>query len=327
MIILKVVCRILVLLLAFTAVFLFSGCQQKVEKRDYVVGIINPTKALERVIEGFKAGMAGHGYREGRNITYIYDGPLEGVSRVPEIARRMVEQDVDLIYTVTTPVTRIVKEVVAGTDMPVVFGPVFAPVVSGIVDSLAKPGGNLTGIKVRGAIAKGLDWFKAVFPDARRIFIPFHYTDDAACLTLEDLEKAASKLNIELVTAQFSNVEELKAVLESIPHDTDALWLTCSFLLFSNVDLVVAAAAKRKLPVASAMHLQSKGVVIGYGEDEYELGEQVSRIADKILSGESPAVIPVETARYTLRLDLEVAEDLGIHIPNSVLSQADEIIR
>lgn len=315
--------------LLFGMIFLFSivGCKKKTEERHYVVGIINPTSTMERVINGFKDGMAAKGYHEGRNIRYVYDGPLENLESAGDAARKMIADKVDLIYTMTTPVTSMVKAAVTGTKTPVVFGPVFSPEVSGLVTSLSQPGGNLTGIKVRGGIAKGLDWFKVVLPEAHRVFIPFHYTDEAACMTLEDLEGAAEKLDIELVTARFSTAEELSVVLENIPSDVDAVWLTCSYLLFANVDRIIAAAEKRNLPIASGMHLEVKGVLLAYGEEEFDLGHQVSRIADRILRGESPAIIPVEPARYTLRLDLKVAERLGIYVPDTVLFQVDEIIR
>jgi putative ABC transport system substrate-binding protein len=304
------------------------GCNSKIEHPPVVIAVINPSKGLVGVVDGFKEGMKQRGYLEGRNVTYLDQGPLEDdMSRVDAAIRQAVQQKVDLILTMTTPVTRRVKAAVAGTGIPVVFAPVFSPQESGIVEALTHPGGNLTGVKVRGSAMKALEWLKKIVPRAKRIFIPFHYTDDAASKTVEDLGVAAKKLEMELITVKVSDLSSLTKALESIPTDTDAVWLTCSHLIFSNIDKIVSASEARKLPVASSTGHQKRGVLLSYGEDEYQEGLQASRLADRILHGVSPTELPVETADYFLGINLESARKLDIKIPNDIVLQADYVVR
>lgn len=307
--------------------FISLSCQPEKEK-SYVVGIINPSGGLEDVVTGFKKGMEKHGYTEGKNITYLYDGPLDGIEPVDAKIREMLDGHADLIYSLTTPATKKLKEALAGTPVPGVFGPVFDPVSSGVIDSLARPGGQMTGVKVRGSSPKALEWLVAIVPGVKRIFIPFHITDKAACQTVDDLQQTASKLNIELVTEDLTSEGELEKVLTKIPDDADALWLTCSHLLMSNVQKIVAAADARNIPTVSSTHSRRRsGILVSYGENDMQLGEQVSRLADKVLKGTAPGNIPVESAEYILVIDLKAARNLNIEVPDAVLKQADIIDR
>jgi putative ABC transport system substrate-binding protein len=312
---------------SITVLLVNFACKPKTEKK-FLVGIVSPSSGLEDVVAGFKQGMEKQGYYAGQNINYLYDGPLDGIEQVDTKIREMLAGKVDLIYSLTTPATRKLKKAIAGTDVSGVFGPVFDPVASGLVESLSSPGGQITGVKVRGSTAKALEWLLAIVPDVKRIFIPFHSTDKAASQTVEDLQETALKFDIELVTEDVTKAEELEKALTKIPDDTDALWLTCSHLLFSNVHKIVQAAAARKIPVASSTHSrQRSGILVAYGENDTRLGEQVSRLADKLLKGVHPENVPVENAEYFLVINLPAARNIGIEVPDSVLKQADFIVR
>jgi len=303
------------------------SCTPKQEKT-YVVGIINPSSGLTDVVRGFKEGMLKRGYREGENITYIYEGPLGDIEQADSKINEMLTANVDLIYSLTTPATKKLKKALEGKRIPGVFGPVFDPVSSGIVESLIRPGGQLTGVKVRGSTAKALEWLLAIVPDVKRIFVPFHITDKAACQTVEDLRETAEKFKIELVTENLTSKEELEIALTKIPAETDAIWMTCSHLLMSSVDKITEAAAAHKIPTASSTHSQRKSdILVSYGESDLALGEQISRLADKLLKGASPANVPIETAEYMLGVNLKTAGNLGIEVPEAVLRQANYIIR
>ncbi len=293
-----------------------------------MVGIVNPSAGLQDVVTGFKEGMKKRGYQEGKNITYLYDGPLEGIEQVDAKINELLNQKVDLIYSLTTPATKKLKKALEGKDIPGVFGPVFDPVSSGIVESQANPGGNITGVKVRGSSAKALEWLMSIVPDVKRIFIPFHITDKAACQTVEDLQNTTSKFGFELITEEVTTSAELETALTRIPDNADALWLTCSHLLMSNIDKIVKAAAERNMPTASSTHSRLRsGILITYGENDRILGEQISRLADKVLKGADPGIVPVENAEYILVINLQTAGSLGIEVSEEVLKQADIIIR
>lgn len=306
---------------------LFYGCDQQKNKIP-AVGIINPGSGYEEVVKGFKAGMEKYGYREGKNITYLYEGPLKSLNDADARIQGMLAGKVDLIYSLTTPATRKVKAALVGTNVRGVFGPVHDPVSSGLVNSLANPGGQITGVKVRGSTPKALAWLRAIVPDIKRIYVPFHVTDDAACQTVDDLRETSAKFNIQLVTENVTNVKELEIALMKIPHDADAIWMTCSHLLFSNVDKIVKASIARRIPTASSTHSPFRnGILVSYGEDDFHLGEDVSRLANKLLKGASPSQVPVETAEFFLGINLQTARTLGITVPPEVIKQADFLVR
>jgi putative ABC transport system substrate-binding protein len=303
------------------------GCQ-KHETKTYVVGIINPSAGLADVVKGFKDGMEKRGYHEGKNITYLYDGPLGGTAKADAKINEMLARNVDLIYSLTTPASKKLNEALAGKKVPGVFGPVFDPVESGIVAALARPGGRLTGVRVRGSTPKALEWLLSIVPGVKRIYVPFHVTDDAACATLTDLRETAAKFNIRIITENVTTAQELEKALANIPADADALWLTCSELLYSNVGKIATAAASRKIPTASSTHSPYKdGILVSYGENDFVLGGQVSRLADKLLKGAPPESLPVETAEYTLGINLQTARTIGITVPADIIKQADFLVR
>lgn len=303
------------------------GCKHPLAaKKNYRVGIINPSSGLTEVVTGFKKGMAAHGYRDGKNITYLEHNPIK-LAKVDTTIQSMLASGIDLLFVTTTPATLKAKRAVAGTKVPVVFTPVFAPVESGIVTSLSMPDGNLTGVRVGGSIAKTLGWLLAVRPQTKKIFVPLPYEDKAASSTLNDLTAAAKKFAIEVDAVNITTKEDLEKALAQIPADADSVWLSCSTLLFSNLKEIVAVATAHDLPVASSTHQQAEGVLVSYGVNFSLLGQQASRMADKILQGASPADLPVETAEFFLGVNLPKGRELGITIPDDIIEQADFVVR
>lgn len=317
-----------VVLILFFAVLITVGCSKEAPRaKRFTVGIVNPSSGLEGVVEGFKDGMAQRGYTEGKNITYIYDGALDSKEQITPAAQKIIASNVDLIYTLTTPGTKKVKEAAVGTGIPIVFAPVFSPVDSGIVDSLTRQSENITGIRVRGSSAKALEWLLAIVPSVKNIYIPFHYKDNAANQTVEDLSAAAEKLGINLTSSKLDTVEELDKVMANIPDNVDAVWVTHSHLIISNIEKIVEAANRKKLPVAASSSLHEFGVLVSYGIVNYKLGQQASRLADQILKGASAKDLPIESSEYHLGINLQAGKELGIRVPDAILKQAEFIVR
>ncbi len=316
------------LVLSLAVMLTILSCNNGNQQENYVVGIINLNPNLDPIIVEFQKDLDLRGYKTGVNTTYIYKGALKNQKQIEQEVQEMLDADVDLLLTVTTPVAKKVKKMTEGLELPVLFAPVFSPIDSGIVDFLARPGGNVTGIKTRGSTAKTLEWFLKAVPSAKRIFVPFHHTDKAAIQTLEDLREAAKFFHIELVTANLSNEEELNQVLADIPVGIDAVWLAHSYLIVANAENIIASATALKKPVGSSAAGQyKKGVLVSYAPSQERIGQQAARMADKILKGADPAVMPVESSDYFLGLNLKTAQTLGIKIPDNVISQADFVKR
>jgi len=305
-----------------------SGCSQDLQNtRTYRVGVINLNHDLEKVFGGFKKRLAEKGYIEGKNVAFIYNGSRTDIVDLENDLQAMISQKVDLILSITTPATKKAKQLTAGTGIPVVFAPVFDPVASGIVESLLKPGGNITGIKVGGSSGKALEFFLKVAPGTKNILVPYSKNNTATAQSLHELQIAAAKLKIQLSVREVSNSNELQQLLEKMPAENDAIWLLNSHFLVSHTPYFIEAAIRQKLPLGSSTSQVDGGVLLTYGQDASRTGEMAADLASKIFRGAPPASLPVEQTDFFLGLNLKTAKAIGIDISDDILHVADTIIR
>lgn len=295
----------------------------------FTIGVVNLSPTLDPVYEGFKAGMAEQGYVEGENITYIYDGSVESIEELEPAIQNLLEQDIDLLLSLSTPATQKAKMVAEGTGVPLIFAPLSDPVVAGVVDSLGQPGGNLTGIKGGGSIPKQLEWLLTIAPDTKRVFVPHNPEDGSSAVGLIELTGAADKLDVELVVEEVHTVEELQAVIQSPPDDIDAIFFLPDSLVKNHLDEWLTLALELNLPTTTDSYTQVEtGVLTSYGADFFLVGKQVARLADQILQGHSNASdLPVETADFVMGINLKTADAIGLEISDDVLKQAAYIFR
>ncbi|MBI5631945.1 MAG: hypothetical protein HZA15_00465 [Nitrospirae bacterium] len=197
-----------------------------------------------------------------------------------------------------------------------------------IATNLRNPGGNIIGVQTIGSIEKALEWHTLALPTVKKILVPYNQSDMSASGGLEDLEKAAEKLGITLVTRRVESPAELRAVFANIPPGTGAIWLVPSNFLDSHYQLFVEASKTHKLPVATSTAVFSSiNPFLSYSPDLEAMGKQASRIVGKILKGIHPGDIPIEQAEFFLKINMAVAHELGIAVPEEILRQADAIIR
>ncbi|MDH4321006.1 MAG: ABC transporter substrate-binding protein [Desulfobulbaceae bacterium] len=309
------------------AVFACAACSNtSTPQQHFTVAIVSAGDNFNPLVAGFKEGMAAAGYHEGRNITYLYDGPTPK----EQISTRLAflkQQDIDLLYTTTTPITKTAHAIFAGSGTPILFAPVFSPVEAGLIAPKTRCGNNITGVMVRGSTPNTLAFLLECAPAIKTIFVPFHQQDLPARLSLKDLRQEAAKHGIAIITADVAGKADLAKTLQNIPPAADCIWLTNSRLIVDNAAAIVDAATKRKLPVASPTAQHRNGALVTYAPDSTEMGRQASRIADKILQGTPASHIPAETADYFLGINLVKAEELGIAIRNDILRQATFIVR
>jgi len=313
-------------LLPFCMVLLFSlsACRPAQEQQEnFLIGIINPNKGTQDINRGFINGMAESGYREGQNTTYITSASS---FEMDQVIQDMVAREVDLIFTVTTPATRKAFEATGKNGIPIVFV-MQDPVASGIIKSLAKPNGKITGVQVRGSVPKTVEWMLKISPDINHLFVPIKFDTKAAEQSLEDLKKTISALGIELTLVEVHNQSELDTALAGIPDDADAIFMVHSVFIHSNTEKLVQAAIDKKMLIGSAAAQSELGVTLSYGMIPEKTGRQASRMANLILSGRTPSDIPAEIADFFLGINLKTAGASKIEIPPSVLQQADIIIR
>jgi putative ABC transport system substrate-binding protein len=306
---------------------LMSSCSDR--PKTYTIGVINSLSPLDSVLEGFKEGMAELGYFEGENITYLYPGATINMEILDSMARDLAADDVDLILSITTPATKAAHRATADTDVPVVFVPVTDPVGAGLVESLRRPGGNITGISFGIQERKRLEFLMKAAPSIKRIYFPYNPEDQSPVLALEIIRKAAAEFGVSLIEYAVRTSEEIVTASQHIPEDADAFFLPPDSLVVSKQAYFIRAANKLKLPVTgpNIEAVTDHGALIAFGMESMASGKQAAHLAHQILRGAKPVDLPVETAEFRLAVNLRAAEAIGLDIPDEILLQAHTIIR
>ncbi|MGH7356484.1 MAG: ABC transporter substrate-binding protein [Candidatus Rokuibacteriota bacterium] len=293
------------------------------------MGIIYFSGYHQTVVEGLRQGLRELGLEEGKHFVLDIREIKGDLKAAEEAARDLERGKVDLIYTVTTPVTVAAKRVTTRT--PMVFYVGGDPLADGLVESLAKPGGRLTGVLglSRDLTAKRLQVLREMIPRLSRVMTFFNPGDATARGNARLGRDAARQLGVQLVERHVSSIEELRLGLQALkPRDVDAYFHTPGVLVTSQAPLIIEAARAKKLPTMfHEQGLVAKGALAAYGASYFEIGRVSARHVQRILGGTSPKDLPVENYdKVGLALNLRTARALGLTIPRSLLLRADQVI-
>lgn len=309
------------------AVLMLHGCRKAAGM--HTIAFINIVPDLEQAFAGFKEKMTELGYREGKQVRYIYEGPTTDINKLPEAVRTLMESKPDLILSISTPATLAVKQATAGTDLPVVFTLLTDPVGAGIVDSMQRPGGNITGIMFGTQEERRLEYLVRAAPAVTSIYVPFNPKDRSPVSALEKVRNAAKKLGVKLITREVTDAKTLDDAITNLPPSADAVFLLPDSLISTRLDDLVIAATKRKLPTSAANvdAVKNHNVLVSFGCDLRLAGKQAARLVDQIFRGVKPDDLPVEMTEFYLALNLKTADAIGLSIPDEMLRQATIVVR
>jgi putative tryptophan/tyrosine transport system substrate-binding protein len=312
----------------FITGLLLTGCGGAPKTKTYTIGVINPSLNEDNTIKGFKEGMTELGYVEGKNVTYIYGGPVSE-DKLDADTQALVKAKVNLILAITTSATKAAQRATIGTDIAVVFIPVTDPVGAGVVASLTKPGGNTTGVTYTTQEGKRLEWLLQVAPTIKHLYIVYNPKDQSPVLALKTVSETAAQLGVELITREASNTEEVGTAFKNIPKQADAIFLLPDSVVNASAADTYKMATELKLPTSGPNVLTvNDGALTAYGVDlTVAARKQAARLASQILQGAKPADLPVETAEFFSAINLKTAQAIGLYIPDYVLLQSNIIIR
>ena len=280
-------------------------------------------------IEGFRQGLRDFGYVEGTNITVEYRWAEGRYERLPELAAELVRSNVDLIVTHGTPGSLAAKR--ATTTIPIVMASIGDPVATGVVASVARPGGNITGQtffnpELR---AKRIELLKEVMPRLTHVAVILNVDNPAAVgPEFQAMEKAAQALNIKLQPFRLREPSELVSAFERMEQThAEAVETGDDPLSLGNVGAIVALAARGRLLSIGPEDVPRAGGIIGYGVDFVAFFRHAAFFVDRILKGTNPADLPIERAsKFQFILNRKAAKALGFEVPQSILLRADEVI-
>jgi putative ABC transport system substrate-binding protein len=277
-------------------------------------------------------GLRELGYVEGRSLIVEFRGAEGQTSRFPELARELVEAKVELIVASNTLSARAVQS--ATTAIPIVVPIMGDPVGDGLVQSLARPGGNITGLTFLGPqlLPKRLSLLKEALPAASRLVALWHpraYGEATMSDMMKEAEIAAARLALQLRLIAVQSAEDfMRAFAEIAAQPADALIVYPSPMLFTERKPIVELIQKYRLPsMAMGREFVELGGLMSYGASIGELHRQSASYIDRILRGARPADLPVEQAsKLELAVNLAAARELGITLPPTILSRADVVI-
>jgi len=302
-----------------------GGCRTPL--RTFVIGIAGHSSIDTAGVKGFKAGMAELGYVEGQNIKYIFKSVLEtDIQDMDNGIRELLSQDIDLLLTTGEMVSVRANGLVKGTAVPLLFIGNSHPVENGLVATMSHPGGYATGVRVVDNVPKALEFLVMVTPGAKKVYLPYDPKDDVTTVNLPVVSRTASQLGIEVVFQEIHSIEDAVKGIEALPDDVNAIFCIPSRTLNAgNIELSRAAIRQGKA-LGAAIALDEE-VLVTFSTDFFDTGKKAARLAQQVLNGVRPADIPVESSEVYLTINLKTAEKIGIKIPNSILAQANKIIR
>lgn len=313
---------VVLILVSIVGVFFLQN-QKSRQQRKITVALINPNAGSETIEEVFASSLKRYGDKEGWQFEFQRCGNKETFDAD---LQKLISGQPDLLFTVTTPGTKKTIQASKGKNIPGVFV-VFDPVSAGIINELPKPGGNFTGVQLRGSVPKALEWLLTIAPKTQHIFVPVRFDTPAAKMSLADLQKTAKKFGVRVTVAEVGSKKELDAAMETIPEDADAVFLLNSIFISSHAEQIAAAAKRKKLATAASIGKCAEGIMMSYSTRHAQSGLQASRLAYQVLKGEDPGNIPAEIVDFYFCVNLPTIKTIGLDISDSILAQADEIIR
>lgn len=323
--------QILMVTLLIAVVVFLGGCGEKT----YHVGILSGLDFVAGSIDGFKAKMTELGYIEGKNITYDIKKSNFDIAVYQSNIKKFVEDKVDLIYVYPTEASLEAKTLTEGTDIPIVFS-VANIENNNLIKSITEPGGNVTGVRFPGPeiAVKRFEIMHEMAPQAKRYWLPYQRGYPIIPAQMDLLRPVAEAAGITLIEAPADSAAELDSMLQAKAKsgniDFDAIMFLVDPIAVTPDAFVVMAkfANEHKIPI--------DGVFISVGEystgfgvniEPIATGKQAATLADKIFKGAKAGTIPVISSENYIEINYDAAQKQGLTVSDSVLSQANKVVR
>jgi ABC-type uncharacterized transport system substrate-binding protein len=300
----------------------------KVPRIGYVS--LTGTSASDRSFTALREGLQDLGYSEGKNILFEHRSAQGKRDVIPGLVAELVQLKVDILFCPNLPAIDAAKK--ATKTIPIVMVSNVDPVELGIVDSFARPGGNITGLTLQSLELSGkrLELLKEIFPKLKRVGLVWNLGDQSMNLISKQIQAVAPPLGVTLQPFGVRDPSDFGGIFEKISHNPpDALFSIADALITSQRKQIVEFGVKSKIPtVFDFAPAVEAGALMAYGPSRAEVSHRAAYYVDKILKGAKPADLPVEQpTKFELIINLKTAKQIGLTIPQSVLFRADKVIR
>jgi putative ABC transport system substrate-binding protein len=324
--------KIVIWLLAtvFLAIGPLAEAQQagKVSRIGYVSSTGTATSDLS--FAALRQGLQDLGHIEGKNIVFEYRGAEGKRDRIPGLVAELVQLKVDVLFCPNLPAIDAAKQ--ATKTIPIVMVSNVDPVALGLVDSFARPGGNITGMTLQSLELSGkrLELLKEIVPKLKRVALVWNLGDQSMNLITKQIQAVAPPLGVTLQPFGVRDPDDFGGIFAKISQNpTDALFSIADRLITSQRKQILEFGVKSKIPTMfDSAPAVDAGALMAYGPTRAEVSRRAATFVDKILKGTKPADLPVEQpTKFELVINLKTAKQIGLAIPPNVLARADRVIR
>jgi putative ABC transport system substrate-binding protein len=281
-----------------------------------------------RQLDALRTGLRQLGYEEGKNIAIHYRWAEGRYDRLHELATELVKLDVKVLVTHSTPGALAAKQ--ATSTIPIVMAAVGDPIDAGLVPSLARPGGNLTGLTFFFAeiCAKRVELIKEAIPTLTRLAVLLNPANPSSAIAVPHMQRTAGAVGVELILMEVKSRDDISAAIVAVSmRPAPAFVAVEDPLLISDARQIGGLALQNRLAMVGFKPNAEAGALMEYGVDLADLWYRSAAFVDKILKGASPAELPIERAvKFDLVVNLKTAKALGIELPTSILLRANEVI-
>jgi len=294
------------------------------------IGFLSLQSGLTSTTDAFPQGLGELGYVEGRNLIIEYRRAAQKEERLPELAAELVRLKVEVIVTAAAPTIEAARR--ATSTIPIVMAAVADPVGSGLVTSLARPGGNVTGLTALSTdlAGKRLQLVREVVPKATRVAVLAYHGTSATRLFLEQMRAAAQQMGVQLVVQEVNEAGGLPGAFTTMQRErAQALIVQVTPFSADNAKRIVELAAQHRLPAMyDVRSFVDAGGLVSYGPSLPEMFHRAAFYVDRILKGAKPADLPIEQpTKFELVINMKAAKALALVIPPAILGRADEVIQ
>jgi putative ABC transport system substrate-binding protein len=304
-----------------------AQAQESRPAKIYRIGFLRAGHPPPSYLEGFQQGLREGGYVDGRNVVVELRATDGSVDQLPTLAEELLRSKVDVILASAGPAALVAKN--ATTSVPVVFVGVVDPVGLGLVPSLARPGGNLTGLATTSGdfAGKRLELLKAIVPKLRRVAVLWHPANPTNPIQLKGAQAAARTLGVNLQPVPLQGPDDFDSAVKAV-RGADGILMLESPLFTTYRAQLAELASKARLPaIYGQKEYVEAGGLMSYGTHFFDLYRRAGSYVDRILKGAKPADLPVEQpARFEFVINLRTAKGQGLTIPPSLLLRADKVI-
>lgn len=316
------------IMLAVLSVSLMIGCSKKDGEIVIGIGQFAEHGSLDNCREGFIAGLAEAGYKEGENLKILYENSQADANVASQISKNFIARDVDLICAIATPMAQSAFGATKNTKIPVIFTAVTDPIKAELAKADGTPNGNTTGTSDKLPVEKQLEMIRSILPDAKKIGIMYSTSEVNSLSAIEEYKAAAPAYGFEIVESGISTIADVPLAADSLLEKVDCINNLTDNTVVSALSTILNKASKKNIPVFGSEVEQVKiGCLATMGLDYFDLGKQTGKMAAQVLSGEKKASeinfeIIEEFAFYG---NSQVAENLGISLPEDLVKGAKEM--